>query len=308
MNKVLVAGIETVVGGNLAVCLARSQAVAGVSLSEPVTFGGCEILPLSDSSPESVRETMNRVKPQRVIFCGESTITGWEGSAQPHEAAIQQAKNWITAARDANAHLTLISSGAVFTGPWMFHSESSQSYCPSAAAEHLRQIEAAAEASSDSLIVRTHAFGWLPGGRRGWIESLIEQLERGQTNGMDYFRHGSPILATDLADIVSRAWSAGLSGVYHIAGAERANPVQFARRLAHHFQLPTPIPAAEFLIDRPSGFGCGETSLQTRKIRRALHVALPMLEDGVQRLFQQHSDGFRSRLTGRSMTPTSRVA
>lgn len=309
MNKVLVAGIETVVGGNLAVCLARSQAVAGVSLSEPVAFGGCEIIPLANSSLEAVRETIHRVNPQRVVFCGESTKTGWEASGQPDVTAIQPAKNWITAARDANAHLTLISSGAIFTGPWMFHSENSQSYCPSAAAEHLRQIEsAAAEASSDALIVRTHAFGWLPGGRAGWVESLLDQLEQGKTNGLDYFRHGSPILATDLTDIISRAWTAGLSGIYHIAGAERANPVHFARRLAHHFQLPIPVPAAEFLIDRPSGFGCGETSLQTRKIRRALHVSLPMLEDGVLRLFQQHSDGFRSRLTGRSMTPTSRVA
>ena len=309
MNKVLVAGIETVVGGNLAVSLARSQAVAGVSLSEPVTLSGCETVPCSDASLESVRETINRVKPQRIVFCGETTKTGWEAGKQPEIAAIRQAKNWITAARDADVHLTLISSGAVFTGPWMFHSENSQSYCPSAAAEELRKIEtAAAEASSDSLIVRTHAFGWLPGGGTGWVESLIDQLQQGKMNGLDYFRHGSPILATDLTDIVSRAWTAGLSGLYHIAGAERANPVQFARRLAHHFQLPIPIPPAEFLIDRPTGFGCGETSLQTRKIRRALHVSLPMLEDGVLRLFQQHSDGFRSRVSGRSMTPTSKVA
>lgn len=309
MNKVLVAGIETVVGGNLAVCLARSQAVAGVSLSEPVSFGGCEILPNPGSSLAEIRETIDRVKPQRIVYCGEGTTTGWEGQSQPDQSSTKLATHWITAAREANTHLTLISSGAIFTGPWMFHSENSQSFCPSPAADHLRQVEAtAAESCPDSLIVRTHAFGWLPGGKSGWLESLIEQLEQGKTDGLDYFRHGSPILASDLTDIISRAWTAGLSGIYHIAGAERANPVQFARRLAHYFQLPTPIPAAEFLIDRPTGFGCGETSLQTRKIRRALHVSLPMLEDGVLRLFQQHSDGFRGRLTGRSLTPASRVA
>ncbi len=310
MNKVLVAGIESVVGGNLAVCLARTQSVIGVSLSDSVSFSGCEIESLMGSSLDAVRQIIERSRPQRVIYCGAGSHSGWEGSGHPDESDGQQAATWIKATRETETHLTLVSSGAIFTGPWMFHSENSQSYCPSSAALRLKTIETEATAvSPDSLIIRTHAFGWQPGGKTGWIESLLGQLEQGQAEGLDCFRHGSPILAADLADIIARAWGAGLSGVYHIAGAERANPVQFARRLAHHFQLPVPVGATgEFLVDRPTGFGCGETSLQTRKIRRALHVALPMLEDGVLRLFQQHADGYRSRLTGHSMVPASRVA
>ncbi|MBS0203068.1 MAG: sugar nucleotide-binding protein [Planctomycetes bacterium] len=310
MNKVLVAGLETVVGGNMAVCLARTHSVKGVALAEPVSFSGCDVEPPPGTHVEAIRLLIERTKPQRVIFCGASSRSGWEGAQAPTEADVQLARNWIEATRQSHTHLTLIASGAIFTGPWMFHSENSQSFCPSAGAQRLREIEAAAaELSPDSLIVRTHVFGWQPGGNDGWIESLLAQMEQGNARGLDCFRYASPILATDLADIVPRAWAAGLSGVYHIGGAERANPVQFARRLSHHFQLPVPSsPAGEFLVDRPTGFACGETSLQTRKIRRALHVALPMLEEGVLRLFQQHVDGYRSRLTGHSLVPDSRVA
>jgi dTDP-4-dehydrorhamnose reductase len=311
VNKVLVAGLESAVGSNLAVCLARSRPLTAVSLADPVSVNGCDIESPIEPSLDAVRELIDRVQPDRVIYCGAGARTGWdESGANPTESDVRLALNWINATRQANAQLTLISSGAVFTGPWMFHSENSQSFCPSPAAQCLRSIEAAAtEHCPGALIVRTHAFGWQPGEKPGWVESLLRRYEQGETPGLDCYRYASPILASDLADIISRAWMAGLSGIYHIAGAERASPFQFVRRLAHHFQLPEPsAPVSDFLIDRPTGFGCGETSLQTRKVRRALHVSLPMLEDGVLRLFQQHMDGYRNRLTGTSTTPTSRVA
>lgn len=309
MNKVLVAGVESVVGANLAVCLARNHAMTGVCLEEPISFGGCELEPPVGRSAGAIEDLIDRVKPDRIVYCGASARTGWE-SDPPREEDVQLAATWIQAARAANSHVTLISSSSTFTGPWMFHSESSQSLCSSRPAQCIQSIESDATAKCpDSLIVRTHAFGWRPGGKSGWVESLLTKLEQGDTREMDCFRHASPILASDLADVISRAWMAGLSGVYHIAGAERSNPVQFARRLAHHFRLPCPtVIHNEALVDRPEGFGCGETSLQTRKIRRALHVSLPMLEDGVTRLFQQHADGYRSRLTGNSFMPGSRVA
>ncbi len=310
MNKVLVAGVDTVVGGNVAVCLARTHAVTGVSLSEAISLKGCDLEKLPGSSLGDVEQLIRRVKPQQVIFCGAGSRTGWESSSQPTDADVQQASNWIRATHQTETHLTLISSGAIFTGPWMFHSENSQSFCPSPAAQRLIAIEKEAEElCPDALIVRTHAFGWTPGGKQGWLETLLQQMEQGNAKGIDLFRYGSPILASELAEIISKAWGAGLSGVYHIAGAERSNLFQFVQRLSHYFQLPLPAaPVGEFLVDRPTGYGCGETSLQTRKIRRALHVVLPMLEESVLKLFQQHADGYRSRLTGRSIVPDSRVA
>lgn len=308
MNKVLIAGVDSVVGGNLAISLSRTHTVMGVSFSQPISLSGCDIELVGNH--HDVTSLMDRVKPQRVIFCGAGSQTGWEGLAEPTESDARLASTWTKAAQQAEAHLTLMSSAAIFTGPWMFHAENSQSICSSAGAHVIRAIESdAAENCPGSLIVRSHAFGWQPGGSVGWLESMLEQLEQGRASCLDCFRHGSPILASDLAEILARAWTAGLSGVYHIAGAERANPVQFARRLAHHFHLPLPTGLAnDFLIDRPTGFGCGETSLQTRKIRRALHVSLPMLEEGVQKLFQQHVDGSRARLMGQSTIPTSKVA
>lgn len=309
MDKVLVAGIETVVGGNLAASLSKHMPVTGVSLGEPVAFDGCNIEPRAISSSEDVQSLMSRVRPARVILCGRASRSGWEENVPPGAGDLEQTAWWTAAAEGVGAHLTLISSDAVFTGPWMFHAENSHSVCPSSAAQSVRDIEAHVLAASPaSLIVRTNAFGWQPGGG-GWIESLLTQLERSLDTDFDCARHASPILATDLVPILMAAWTVGLSGTYHVGGAERVNPVQFASRLAQQFHLPIPLSLAmESLINRPSGYGCGETSLQTRKIRRALGLPMPMLDEGLQRLFQQHVEGDRGQLAGSLLARTSRVA
>lgn len=310
MDKVLIAGIETVVGGNLAASLAQQSSVTGVALDVPVQIAGVRLEPREASSPEAVRQIVQKVRPTRVVLCGNAARSGWDGGASPGAADLEQASWWSEAVREAGSQLTLIASDAIFTGPWMFHAENSHSLCPSSAAQIARDIEARVLANCpDALIVRTHAFGWQPGEKPGWIESLLTRLERGFDTDLDCIRYASPILATDLSDIIAGAWTAGLSGIYHIAGAERVNPVQFASRLAEQFHLPIPLTMAkESLIGRPSGFGCGETSLQTRKIRRALGVSMPMLGEGLQRLFQQHVEGDRARLSGRTGLPSIRVA
>jgi dTDP-4-dehydrorhamnose reductase len=217
---------------------------------------------------------------------------------------------WIEAARLAAKRLTLISSDAVFTGPWMFHTESCDSFCQANEARTLRALESAAiKDSANTLVVRTHAYGWSPHFDGGWIDGMLAALEADEPPIFDCVAHATPILATDLADVLVPAWSAELRGIYHIAGAERTNPHRFACALARIFDLNPPQTAWLAPTERlPTGFARGEASLQTRSIRRALGIGLPMLVEGLERLRAQHDQGFDRRFGHGKGLAASKVA
>jgi dTDP-4-dehydrorhamnose reductase len=314
VESTLIVGVDGVVGANLALSLSGLLPVTGVTLSGDVPDDLCELEDWDRADPSEPLAIVERLHPQRVVYAGEGAQSCWDdGYPADWSRAAEVALAWHSAAMSVGAQFTLISSDAVFTGPWMFHAENSQSVCPSREAVALREIERQITVRNpDALIVRTHAFGWSPGADRtpeSCLERLLADLQAGRRPRLDCLRHASPILASDLAQVIGKAWSVGLSGVYHIAGAERVNPVQFARRLAHQFALPFGGETiAESLTDCVQGFGRGETSLQTRKIRRALGIGQPLVSEGIERLYEQHLNGHRDRLQGRMLAVGCRVA
>ena len=299
MDNLIVAGLETAVGANLAAGLGASLSVTGVVLGgAPVTVPHCRLESPGDGSVTGLQRWLGLQQADRVVLCGPGATSGWDEARRPTAADAQICRQWIEACGAAGVPLTLISSDAVFTGPWMFHAESSDSWCPSPEATLLRQLEScAADANPNNLILRTHAFGWTPGAGQGWLERVLSSLAAGETVALDCVRYASPILASDLCQPLLKAWEGGLQGCYHLAGAERVNPVAFVRKLANEFALPLPrVMPVESLISRVQGYGCGETSLQTRQLRRALGVSLPLVGEGLRRLYQQHVEGYRSSL------------
>lgn len=304
METVLIAGVETLFGANLAASLSGHQRVIGVAFQDDAAAG----VHCSTTQPDAIRRELAMHHIDRVVYCGPGAESGWR-DAVPTETDVARLEGWLAALDGQPAPFTYLSSDAIFTGPWMFHAENSASYCDSPAAKLLRRMEAAVtERRPDALLVRTHLFGWTPQ-KNGWVEHILTQLETQQTPTLDCVRHASPLLASDLVAVLLRAWQTGLTGTYHIAGAERVNPVLFARRLAHQFDKPfATIVGSESLSDRASGFGRGETSLQTRKIRRALGIGLPLLSEGLERLYQQHLDGERKRIQSASTPPEKRAA
>jgi len=313
VETILIAGVDGVAGANFAACLSSRQPVVGVALQDNVHLQGCDTELCRSTALETIQKLVDRIGPQRIVYCGAGAQSCWDTGGELAANEAERSAAWHQAAERCGAHWTLISSDGVFTGPWMFHAENSQSLCASSEATVLRSVEEqTAACRPDALIVRTHAFGWAPTGdssRHGWIERLLDGLDQGESCSLDGVRHASPILATDLVDVVVRAWNSGLAGLYHIAGAERVNPVQFARQLAHEFGLPfLRSGSSESLTDRVVGFGRGETSLQTRKVRRALGIGLPMLSEGLHRLYQQHQEGYRARLHGNESLTLTRVA
>lgn len=298
VDTVLIAGIDTVVGANLASVISQHSRVVGLCLSDPISLAECETSYCPRQDVGTIRKWVASVRPERIVYCGASARTPWHDpqAAVPAANAVEIAANWSEIATEFGAQFTVVTSDAVFTGPWLFHAEDSNCKCDSAAARRIQQIEKATlRTSPDALVVRTHVFGWSFG--QGWIEQIIDDLDAGIAGPYEYQCHSTPILATDFAEILEQAWQAGLQGTYHIAGAERLNPNQFVHRLAGEFGLSSPHSVnGNSLTERPTGFGRGESSLHTTKIRQALDVSMPTISDSLERLREQRHNGYCERL------------
>lgn len=302
MDTILVVGVDSVVGANLAATVSEQFRVVGLTISGPIEgIEGCDIAACPGPNLEGIRQCIAANRPDWIVHCGPASQSAWEQQTEARltPSDIVGAGHWARAASELDVHFTLVSSDAVFTGPWMFHTEESTSYCESEAAATIREIEQEVlEQNPRALVVRTNAYGWSPQtANSGWIEGLIAGLEQQTIDTIDCLGHATPILATDLAEILEQAHRAQLQGIVHVAGAERTNRARMVAQLAEIFEVPPP---KHSVVESPaqpaSGFGNGETSLQSTKIRKALGIPLPMLREGLSRLHQQHVDGYCDRL------------
>lgn len=313
MDKILIVGTETVVGANLAAALCEQFQIVALSVGSTVEIAGCQNGISIQHDRTTTRdwiasEWIAAERPDAVILCGPAAQSSWDDPADVScdKRAIADARNWADACAEFDCRCVLISSDGIFTGPWMFHKEGSQRLCPSTQARTIRSIEQTVlDSNSTALIIRTNAFGWKPGAAgTGWVEQALALLEAEKSGVFDPIRHATPILATDLAEFVSEALQQQLTGTLHVGGAERINPAQFATRLALRFGLSVPRGANVGALAGPStGFGRGETSLQSGDARQALGMPVPMLDAGIDRLFEQRENGWLDRLNA---TPTIR--
>jgi dTDP-4-dehydrorhamnose reductase len=312
MEHILVVGADTVVGANLAGHLADRTQIIGFNATHPTSIDGCEITLMQAEDPSAARQALATYRPGRVVICDVAGDSPWNrGAAIANPRAIASAHVWAQTARDFGIPVTLISSDTIFTGPWMFHTENSSSLCASPEAKALRTLEARILGECPgALVVRTHVYGWSPfSDASGWIEAMLEAMECGASPAFDCLAHATPILATDFVDILHRAWSDGLTGTFHIAGAERTNCHRFACTLATVFGLDLPRSTVRAAPDSARlGFAMGEMSLHTRAVCRALAISTPLLLDGLERLNEQQSGGFDRRLHGSGRMTAPRVA
>lgn len=313
MDKILVAGIDTILGANLAAWLANRYDVVGLSWSKPLSIAGCETAACDPADVDAARQWIGAERPQWVVYCGPAATSSWNIPAPPapRAEALSAATAWARAAAASRCELTLVSSDAVLTGPWMFHRESGTCFCNSSAARMLQMIEKeVSEICPESLIVRTNAFGWAPTPETtGLVESILSGLQEQQPIELDCMRHGTPILATDFAEVLERAYQHRLHGLFHLAGGERVNPFRFGCLLADQFGLSTSsLIAAEADASDRKAFGAGETSLQTRRIRKALDMPLPLLREGISRLHDQFISGYLDRFSAGAPRVVEKVA
>jgi len=298
-EKLLVTGVEGIVGANAALSMSGRFEVVGLSTGRPVRLPGCTTASWEPLDATEWMALVRRQRPDWIVHCGALARGSWDlPEACPD--GDQEARTCVRLAEisgELESRLTVITSDAVFAGPRLFHDEKAPASSRQPFARAVSRVEEALEATG-AMVVRTHAYGWSPAGASpGFAERVWESLIEGSPASFDPHRHATPILASSLAELLLLAYRRGLRGRYHIAGAERTSAYRFALELAAAFGLRN----ADALTDedppleteRPHLY---ETSLATRRSQRELASPMPMLREGLDSFADQAADGYRARL------------
>jgi dTDP-4-dehydrorhamnose reductase len=285
VQRVLVTGVNDMLGSNIARTLSDRCDVLGCYYRSAVEFSMFSTLAWNPTDTISVAEILDSWRPQWVIHCPSLAASSWDNGNSKTESHAEPAiaAELATAATFRGIPLTVVTSDAIFRGPRMFHDEGSMMQGTSEVAQMCLQLEKAL-ANTAALVVRTHAFGWsseecLP----CFAEQAYDCLRRGQSPPLAGRRYATPILASDLANLLWHAQSVRLQGILHLAGAERTSMHRFVRELATCLGLPCPSPN---VVSGDSDWQ-EETSLSSRRARRILARPLPMLRDGIERFLAQ---------------------
>ncbi len=303
MERLLVTGIDGLVGMNLALKLAEHYETLGLYTRHVVDSPHMQCAWWHADAPAALHVLARDWRPQWIIHCGPLSASNWDpppcdplAVAEPHIVTELAA----LAAR-LTAQLTVISSDAVFTGPRMFHDETSPADDPTPRAAHVLAMERAL-ADTQALVVRTHAYGWSPvETNAGFAQRAFEALGAGALAEADGLRHATPILATDLAELLARAYELRLHGLYHLAGAERASPFRFVSEMAGILGLHVPPGRAPQFPS--TGGRRDETSLNSKRARRLLELATPLVREGLARFAEQNVQGWRDRMRAVGAAP-----
>lgn len=299
MDKLLVTGVDGLVGANVAAVLADCCQVLGTA-AQAAGPGGCRVVACNPCRPNELAAVIAAESPRYIIHCGPLSRPHWDAAElTPPDAEheVELASAIIDSAQRVGARSAVVLTDAVFAGPRLFHTEASPPHADTPLAEAAIAVEQAL-IDCNTLLVRTHAYGWGPAGASAsYAERMWYALSQGENYAADAERHATPILASDLAGLIYQALQKKLTGLIHLAGAERTSPFRFAAELAlasgfagRHVRVAKDVPPRRPYVD--------ETSLNTARCRRELELPLPFLREGLSRFAEQAQDGYRDLLSG----------
>ncbi len=308
MAKVLVTGIDEMLGANLALCFAAQHDCVGLFSKHKVEPNHCSSRPCETTST-AITQMVREVAPDWVVYCSPLSRSSWDAPASPQdESDLVRALANETGSR--GIALTVIGTDAVHRGPWLFPEENCPATSPSAHAQEARRLENCLK-GSHALVVRTHAYGWSPCEEEPtFAEELYHRLKGVESVPGDGVRYATPILATDLAESLQRAFELRLEGLYHMTGAERTNPHRFIGELAFALGMEGDLSRrVEIAAPEREKVTLVESSLNTHRARRQLGRPMPLLREGLGRFVAQAVDGFVEKLrVGTEMSGKRRVA
>ena len=254
----------------------------------PLEFPGGTAVHIDLRNGPLVEKLIREYHPDWIVHCAALTNVDWCETHRDEtwKLNVEATRQIASIARDFGVGLVYISSDSIFDGRSGGYAEESLPAPLNVYAESKLAGEKAVLDELDcSLIVRTNIYGWNAIHKESLAEWILHRLEAGQSVPGFQDILFTPILVSDVSEIILDMMKLELKGVYHVAGSQVCSKYEFAVQLAATFglnrELIQPAIAAdskELIAMRP-----GNTSLRTDKITAALGRGMPDIEAGLTR-------------------------
>lgn len=286
--RVLITGVSGLLGLNMALIARERAQVTGCYRRHPVRIEGVDAFAADLTQPGMLDALFDRVQPEIVVHTvGLTSVDGCEADpALARQLNVDVAADVARRAARPGVRLVHLSSDHVFAGTSAWHEEGEALQPLNVYAQTKADAERAVFAHCpDALVIRTNFFGWGPPQRPSFSDWILAALRRGDELRMFTDVFFTPMLINDLAEVLFELVARGVSGIYHVAGAERLSKFEFAKRLAAAFGLSDAnirsavLETAGLRAARPK-----DMSLRTDKVARLVARPMPPVAEGMVRL------------------------
>ena len=283
---VLVTGGGGLVGGRLAVALARDFEVVAATRDAPGPAGvrrvGLDLL-----EPGSLERALHEVRPDAIVHCAALA----DPDRCEREPALAMSLNATVPreiarlCRSGGLQLVALSTDLVFGGQRAFVSESDAPAPELVYARSKLDGEQAviAEAPGAAVLRVALVCGRGHGRRASASEAIAWALAEGRAVRLFTDQYRTPVDAESVADAVATVLRGSGAGRYHLGGPERISRYDLGLRVARLFSLPStllvPTTQAEVLAQpRPA-----DVSLDSGRAKRELGWSALPLNEAIRR-------------------------
>ncbi len=298
--RILITGASGLLGLNLALELANRHTVYGVTNRYALNTDRFIVMQTNLLAAGAVESVLESAQPDWVIHCAAlADLDACE--ADPELASqlnITLPRKLASHVARGGARLVHISTDAVFDGVRGDYREEDAPNPLSVYARTKYEAErAVAETDPDAIIARVNLFGWSLTGKRSLAEFFFYNLTaknyvRGFTDV--YF---CPLLANDLAGILTAMLEKKLDGLYHVVSNAPASKYEFGVMLANFFGLDASLIAPSSVND--AGLKAARSpllTLRTEKLTQALGSPPPEIADGMERFYNLYQENYPETL------------
>lgn len=264
------------------------QALAGrpitVTHHRVVTAGS---VPLDITDPDAVRTLVRAERPDVILLAAaEPHVERCEREPEATRLInVEGPRNVAAEATRVQATLVVFSSEYVFDGTRVSYSEDDPVSPVNEYGRQKVEMERIAREAGPQLICRTSGVFGRHEQRRNFVLQVVDALRAGRTFVVPADQIITPSDAVSLARSVVELVDRGRLGTFHVAGPERLERPEFARRVAEVFGLDasllTNVPTAELGLAAPRPLRSG---LRDDKLRAALGHGLTRVDDALREL------------------------